>query len=64
MYINSFVFKINKINKMNKRNKNEHRNSRASYVPKGADETGGTGPIFLIFIVEGVFEDTTGPIFF
>jgi hypothetical protein len=36
--------------------KNEHRNSRSWYVPKGAEDTGVTGPIFLIFIVEGVFD--------
>ena len=44
-------------------NKNEHRNSRAWYAPKGAEDAGDTGPIFFIFIVEEVFEDAPDPIF-
>jgi hypothetical protein len=44
-------------------NKNEHRNSRTWYVRKGTEDAGTTGLIFLIFIVEGVFEGAVDPIF-
>jgi hypothetical protein len=46
-------------------NKNEHRNSRASCLPKGADDAGERGPIVFILIVEKEWlRGVAGPIFF